>query len=267
MNFDIQFYNSSMDIPFTKEFRNGSLQIFTQPSGWDKPMEDAIVTVSLEDQLLAIFLSDGMGGHAGGARAVECMHESVCKTFHSQALNSKIRELVMDAIELSDESIKNLKVGAGATIVAFEIGNDFARSFHAGDSISYIIGPRGKIKYFSTEHSPRGHAIESGLVHADNVDKYIKEDHEVSNGLGFLPMTLEVSQKIELNNQDLLFLSSDNVPKNYNEKQIIEFITSGEFEKRMEIIKATMLTNFEETKKDDTSIALFKYKGSISNKP
>ena len=259
MSLKIDFYNAAMERPTPFNFKNGNLWLYTNPSEWDKPMEDAIVTVSKNESLVAIFLSDGMGGHAGGDKAVKAMHESVKKVFESKTASNNDRENVLDAIELADKKVKDLKSGAGATIVAFEIGKDFVRSCHAGDSVSYVLGSRGKIKYLSMEHSPRGHALESGLVHEDNVHIYIKDDHEVSNGLGFEPMSLEVSQKIELNNQDLLFLSSDNMPKNFTEEEIVNLISTGDFEKRMELIHEQMTKKIEDIKKDDTSVALFKY--------
>tara|TARA_Y100000780_G_scaffold232594_1_gene268551 strand:- start:220490 stop:221281 length:792 start_codon:yes stop_codon:yes gene_type:complete len=259
MSINIDFHNSAMEKPIPYSFKNGSLWLYTHPSEWDKPMEDAIVTVSRDEELVAIFLSDGMGGHAGGDKAVKAMHESVKKVFESKSASKNDRENVLDAIELADKKVKELKTGAGATIVAFEIGKEFTRSYHAGDSVSYVLGSRGKIKYLSMEHSPRGHALESGLVHEDNVHIYIKDDHEVSNGLGFEPMSLEVSQKIELNNQDLLFLSSDNMPKNFTEEEIVSLISTGEFEKRMDTFHEQMNEKIKDIKKDDTSVALFKY--------
>ncbi|MCO4755064.1 MAG: hypothetical protein KC478_11325 [Bacteriovoracaceae bacterium] len=259
MSLKIDFHNSAMEAPTAFNYKNGTLWLYTHPSHWDKPMEDAIVTVSRDENLVAAFLSDGMGGHVGGDKAVLAMFDSVKAIFDSKSASKNDRENVLDAIELADRKIKDLKTGAGATIVAFEIGAEFVRSYHAGDSVSYVLGSRGKLKYLSMEHSPRGHALESGLVHEDNVHKYIKDDHEVSNGLGFEPMSLEVSQKIELNNQDLLFLSSDNMPKNFTEEEIVDFIATGEFDKRMEIFHQAMQAKIEDVKKDDTSIALFKY--------
>ena len=258
MSLDIQFHNEEMEAPKALNFLNGVLYVYTNPSGWDKPMEDAVITVAKDDTLIAAFVCDGMGGHAGADKAVKAVYESVKTVFSKKTASNNLRENMMDAIELADSNVKELKIGAGSTIAAFEIGESYARSYHAGDSICYFIGPRGKIKYMSMEHSPRGHALESGLVHEKNVDKHI-EDNIVSNGLGFDPMTLEVSQKLELSNQDLLFLSSDNIAKLFSSEQIVEFITSGEFEKRADNIHQELLKRIEETKNDDTSMALFKF--------
>lgn len=258
----VEFYNDAMEAPISQTYSNGTLFLYTYPSGWDKPMEDAVITVSNGENLIAAFVCDGMGGHAGADRAVLAAYESIKQVF-TNAFSGKMpvpstRECMLDAIELANINVKNLKVGAGSTIAAFEIGADYVRSYHAGDSICYFLGPRGKIKYLSLEHSLRGHALESGLVHEKNVDKHI-EDNIVSNGLGFEPMTLEVTQPIELSNQDLLFLSSDNIAKLFSEDQIIEFVVNGEFEKRAENIHQELMKRIEETKKDDTSMALFKF--------
>lgn len=258
MSVEINFYNSEMEKPSSLNYKNGSLYIYTFPSGWDKPMEDGIITVVKDDTLIAAFVCDGMGGHAGADKAVLAAYEGVKTVFTGKKASQSLRENMFDAIELADQNVKDLKMGAGSTIVAFEIGPDYARSYHAGDSVCYFLGPRGKIKYLSVEHSLRGHALESGLVHEKNVDKHI-EDNIVSNGLGFDPMTLEVSQAIELSNQDILFLSSDNIAKLFSENEIIDFIINGEFEKRADNIHQELLKRIEETKKDDTSMALFKF--------
>ncbi len=263
MSFDVQFYNGSMERPQARAFTNGLLYYYTHPSGWDKPMEDGIITVESDGNLVAAFVCDGMGGHAGADKAVLRIYESVKSTFANKKVSANSRENMLDAIELADKNVKDLKLGAGSTIAAFEIGPDFARSYHAGDSICYFIGPRGKIKYLSVDHSPRGHALESGLVHEKNVDKHI-EDNIVSNGLGFDPMTLEMSQSIELGNSDLLFLSSDNIAKLFSEEKIIDFIINGEFDKRADNIHQELMKNIEETKKDDTSMVLFKFGGKVN---
>lgn len=263
MSAEINFYNGEMEKPESFSYKNGTLYLYTFPSGWDKPMEDGVITVVRDGELIAAFVCDGMGGHAGADKAVKAAYEGVKSVFGSKKASPHLRENMLDAIELADKNVKDLKIGAGSTIAAFEIGADYARSYHAGDSVCYFIGPRGKIKYLSLEHSLRGHALESGLVHEQNVDKHI-EDNIVSNGLGFSPMTLEVSQPIELSNQDLLFLSSDNIAKLFSEEQIIDFLVNGEFEKRADNIHQELMKRIEETKKDDTSMAFFKFN---QNKP
>lgn len=264
MSYQTLFFNETMERPQSISYKNGILHYYLLPSEYDKPMEDAIIIVTEGDVLVAAFVCDGMGGHACANKATLSIYESIKKVFSSKKVSTNMRENILDAIELADQSIKDLKVGAGSTIVGFEVGEDFARSYHSGDSVSRILGSRGKIKYFSTEHSPRGHALESGIVKEHDVDKYV-EDNIVSNGLGFSPMTLEVSQKIELNNSDVLFLSSDNIVKNFKEDQIIDFLTSGESDKRAEVIHAEMQKKIEDIKKDDTSMILFKYVSEKSN--
>lgn len=258
MSYDISFFNDSMEKPESINFKNGTLHYYTYPSGWDKPMEDGVILVSKDDYLVAAFVCDGMGGHAGADKAVKLAYDSVKSVFNSKKASPSVRNNMLDAIDLADKKIKDMKVGAGSTIAAFDLEKEQARSYHAGDSICYFVGPRGKIKYISLEHSPRGHALESGLVHEQNVDEHI-EDNIVSNGLGFDPMTLEVSQKIDLINQDLLFLSSDNIAKLFSEEKIIELITNGDFEKRSETIHSLLTQRIEESKKDDTSMVLFKF--------
>ena len=70
-------------------------------------MEDAIVTVSRDENLVAAFLSDGMGGHVGGDKAVLAMFDSVKAIFDSKSASKNDRENVLDAIELADALIRS----------------------------------------------------------------------------------------------------------------------------------------------------------------
>ena len=82
MSFDIQFYNEAMERPESRSFANGVLYYYTHPSGWDKPMEDAIITVENEGNLVAAFVCDGMGGHAGADKAVKRIYVEKYRKHH-----------------------------------------------------------------------------------------------------------------------------------------------------------------------------------------
>ena len=84
MSFDIQFFNEAMEKPESRSFANGVLYYYTHPSGWDKPMEDAIITVENEGNLVAAFVCDGMGGHAGADKAVKRIYESIRTTIENR---------------------------------------------------------------------------------------------------------------------------------------------------------------------------------------
>ena len=246
-----------MGAPLKLNFKSGPLHLFTLSSEYAKPMQDGIFIVSAKQDLVAAFVCDGMGGHAGAEVAIVEIFNAIKETFNDKTPHLPLRELMLSAIELADQKVKALKIGAGSTVVAFGLDQNVLRLYHAGDSIGRVIGARGKVYYSTIEHSPIGHAIESGVLSKKQALNRIDEN-VVSNGLGFDSLSIEVGLGLSPSVGDLVLLSSDNLPKNFTEEEIIQMASSSEFEKRAETIIQN-LSSKKDYRSDDTSFVLFKY--------
>ena len=64
-----------------------------------------------------------------------------------------MRSRILDGFEEANEAVLGLGVGAATTLVAAEIEDTRVRSYHVGDSMSLIVGQRGKLKSQSVPHS------------------------------------------------------------------------------------------------------------------
>ncbi|MCO4795632.1 MAG: protein serine/threonine phosphatase 2C family protein [Bacteriovoracaceae bacterium] len=241
------------------EFKNGLAELFSCKSHYDKPNQDCLGLYAIEGLCKALVVSDGMGGHQGGERA----SRMVCETIKKALSKELDRGRFLDAIEKADQEVKGLKIGAGATFTGVLIEDGYVQFFNCGDSVSYLFGSRGKIKYRTIEHSPLGYGIESGLIpHEQSEEAGLVEDNIVSNGVGFEPMRIELSQKIPLADGDIIALMSDGVSKHFRIEEIASFSTSGNFEERIHSYIKKTEEDSETYLYDDNSLILFKYASS-----
>jgi len=241
------------------EYKNGSADLFSCKSIYEKPNQDCLGVYAVDEQCKALVVSDGMGGHQGGERASKI----VCETILNALSKSLDRGEFLDAIEKADLEVKALKIGAGATFTGVLIEEGQVQFFNCGDSVSYLFGSRGKIKYRTIEHSPLGYGIESGLIpHEQSEEAHLVEDNIVSNGVGFEPMRIEVSQKIPLADGDIIALMSDGVSKHFRIEEIASFSTAGSFEERILSYKKKTEEDPETYLYDDNSLILFRYSAS-----
>lgn len=250
----VSLLQSNSEQLFEKKFENALNQYFSLQSHFKEQNQDGIILIVDEKKIYSAFVVDGMGGHQGGdiatSKVLECCNKYVHKL---DPLDQRL--MLLNIIECSDREIKELKLGAGATITAIEFGADYVRFYNAGDAFGLLIGPRGKLKYKTIEHSPLGFGIEAGIVERD--DEKI-ESHVVSNGLGLEPMRIEMSQKLSIKNNDLICLGSDGILNNFKMDEVIDAIVEGEFEHRMEKLLAQLLKGKEQYLHDDTSLLLFR---------
>ena len=91
-------------------------------------------------------------------------------------------------------------------------------------------------------------AEEAGLV----------EDNIVSNGIGFETVRIELSQRIEVSEGDLIALMSDGVSGHFTTDEIIKLVTTGSFEERVSAYIAQAELDPNKYYSDDNSLILFK---------
>ncbi len=238
-------------------FSNGHAFFYSIKSVFQKPNQDCLGFFQIDEKCQIALVSDGMGGHSSGEKASKLTYECFEKALKKASSKTNFRELILDSIEEADQRIKEMKIGAGATIVAFLIEQDKVQFFNCGDSTGALYGSRGKLKYKTIEHSPIGFGIESGLI---TEDQSLLEDNIVSNGLGFQPMHTEVSQKIELSDGDIVLITSDGFSKFMSFESLSEVVSTGLFESRVESLYQKLMEQKEEKLIDDNTLFLFKYK-------
>lgn len=261
MNIEFHFYfRENFEKINDLEVKNGVAHFFTLKSTKDKPNQDGLGLIKIDNKVKVLFVADGMGGHSGGDRAVE----TICQTFKKCFTEEKIkkadsyRSLIVDCIEKANQNVKDLKIGAGSTLTVAEIGDKYVQFYNCGDSTAFLLGSRGKFKYKTIEHSPVGYGKEAGIIVEGQEEAHGLEDNILSNGIGFEPMRIEISEKVECAPNDLVLLMTDGVHKNFKNDEIIETATEGAYEGRAKKYFEQICHNRETHLDDDNTMILFK---------
>ncbi|MCL2625640.1 MAG: Stp1/IreP family PP2C-type Ser/Thr phosphatase [Cystobacterineae bacterium] len=141
--------------------------------------EDSFV---LDTDLQLFVVADGMGGHAGGARASDLAVKVIDKEmrnlwklsespFQCQATlqDSPFSQYLREAVEqacvaiFSDAQEDPQYAGMGTTVIALLLHQEYALFAHVGDSRAYLI--RGNvIQQISEDHSLVNEQVKAGMI-------------------------------------------------------------------------------------------------------
>ena len=245
-----------------EEFCTGRLTAFSEKApGQSNLNEDSMAFLCLGGDSGVLIIADGMGGQPSGEKAARIIVETFAEILESHKGESDLRGAILEAIEQSNEKIKELQVGAGSTVVALEIQGQNIRPYHVGDSSVIVVGQRGKLKYQSIAHSPVGYALESGIVGEEELHDH-DEKHIVSNIVGSGDMRIEIGSFIKLDRRDTVLLTTDGITDNLTAETIIETIRKGDLdtvrENLADLAKKNMENPEKESHPDDISFILFR---------
>jgi serine/threonine protein phosphatase PrpC len=213
--------------------------------GRDGPNEDAAALVCVGDAATVAVLSDGAGGHPGGAQAAMLAVRAVCDSVAQLGSDAgNLRGAIINGFESADRAIAELGAGAAATLAAVEIQGTSMRAYHAGDSMVLVTGQRGKIKWLNIPHSPVGYAVEAGLL--DRGEALHHEDlHLVSNLLGGQDMRIELGATVRLAPRDTIVVASDGLSDNLHLDEIVELVRKGPLEQAVDRLAGLGRTRME----------------------
>lgn len=238
--------------------------------GRDGPNEDAAALIGLGDGVVVAIVSDGAGGHPGGAEAAGLAVEAVCASVASVGNDlGSLRGAIINGFEDADRAINSLGTGAAATLVVVEVQGGKMRAYHAGDSMVLVTGQRGRIKWQNIPHSPVGYAVEAGLL--DRGDALHHEDlHIVSNLLGVQDMRIELGPQVSLAARDTVVLASDGLSDNLHFEEIVERVRKGPLRRAGEALVALgkkrmeLPTDDAPSKPDDLTFVILRRSRAVS---
>ncbi len=232
----------------------------------DRPNEDALALLPLDDERAVIALADGAGGEPGGAEAAALTLRTLQQSLRqarAQPPAEGLRAAILDAIEAANRQLLNTLPGALTTLEVVEIGAWHVRSYHIGDSGTLLMGGRGRVKYRTISHSPVGYAIEAGLVEAG--EALFHEDlHLVSNLLGTREMHIDIGPRLRLSPRDTLLVASDGLGDNLLPRELTELSRKSPLERVRDRLAALGRRRMLEptagtpSKPDDLSFVLFR---------
>lgn len=214
--------------------------------GRDGPNEDAAGLITIGEEAGVAVVSDGAGGHPGGAEAANLAVRSVCASVAELGNDvENLRGAIINGFELADRAISALGTGAAATLAAVEVQGTKMRSYHAGDSMVLVTGQRGRIKWQTIPHSPVGYAVEAGLLDAGEALHH-EDLHIVSNLLGAKDMRIELGATRSLARRDTVVLASDGLSDNLHLGEIVEQLRKGPLPRAVDELAALGRRRMEE---------------------
>jgi len=191
------------------------------------PNEDSAAILPINADSLVLIVADGVGGLPAAKRASNLAVEIIGKKVAGSGDgDNRLRTPILDGIEAANQALLELGTGSATTVAIAEVGRDYVRSYHVGDSSVWLCGQRGRIKLQTTPHSPIGFAVESGLM--GETEALNHDDlNMISNAIGSNDMSIEISSELPLAARDTLLLASDGLFDNLLEDEIIETIRKG----------------------------------------
>ena len=228
--------------------------------------EDAAAVFPLPQDRAVLVVADGMGGGAQGEVASGIVVHEIAERLRGWAedgSHQELRSTLIEAIDLANQRIMEMGVGAGTTVVIAIVTPTEYSTLHAGDSVAIVAGQKGRLKTQTVAHSPVGYAVESGLLSPDEALLH-PERHVVSNMVGMQQMRIELSAVHRFNPKDTLALASDGLFDNLTVDEIVEGMRAGDLVESaqglVDLANRRMLDPRadEPSKPDDLAMILFR---------
>ena len=143
--------------------------------------EDAAAVIPLGGASGVLVVADGMGGAPAGREAAQRVVNHVVDALREPVSDAeRLRTKILDGIERANEAVRELGMGAGATLVVAEICEGIVRPYHAGDAAVMLVGLEGKLKCLTVPHSPVGFAVAAGFLDEDEAIHH-EQRHLITN--------------------------------------------------------------------------------------
>jgi PPM family protein phosphatase len=193
----------------------------------------------LADDAMGLWLvADGMGGHAGGARASEIARDAIRDRFREGA---SLREAVIDAHHAirTEQAARPEYSDMGTTVVAvIERDGDYEICW-VGDSRAYRFSAQtGELELLTRDHNVAGMLVAAGALSPDEAARH-PQRHVLTDCLG---LTGEHEPRIgslqdRWRTGDWLLLCSDGLTGELDDRQIAQILTnSASLESALEVL-------------------------------
>lgn len=256
--------NTEMQEVETLEFDQAQVAIYCNKKPIpDKTNEDSLGVFMLKSEHLVAVVADGMGGHKGAGKAssiaIETLSEQL-KGFDGSEYD--LRGAIFDAIELAQEKVQALKIGAGTTLTIATLSPVGLRIYNIGDSAAIHMNSQGGTKYRSFEYSVGGFQFVIGRIDEKSVGTE-DDHHQLINYLGSNYMRIEVSSLRPWTEGDMVLLGSDGLFDNIIASELHDVLTSEmDVDERLRMLIEMSQDNmnhgnFRRAKPDDLSAILF----------
>jgi serine/threonine protein phosphatase PrpC len=258
-------FDLDMRRPETRAIAGGSVALCSvRCPGSEGANEDALGVFPRGECGGVLAVADGMGGHLAGARAARMALESLGRSVESAPEGEgSLRGAILDGIEAGHAVVRSFGIGAGTTLAVVELGEDWARAYHVGDSEILMAGQRGAVRFQNVPHSPTGYGVEAGLIDPGEALEH-EDRHLLSNAVGLDGMRIDVGPVVPLRPRDVILLGSDGLYDNLCAEEIVETVRRGPLERAARRLVGAALERMREpeegrpSKPDDLTFLLFR---------
>jgi len=242
---------------------HGSAVVATRARpGGDGRNQDALAVIPVAEDRTVLLVVDGMGGAPSGDRAAERAVAAVLEALRSSD-GTDVTAAILAGIDRANADVQSLNVGAGATLALADVQAATFRTYHVGDAGVYVVGQRGKEKWWTPSHSPVGYAVQAGVLDESDAMEH-RDRHLVSNALGSPDMHIEVGPILPLGRRDTILVASDGVWDNFTLPELAERIRKGPLRKVATTLDAGLRERMAgaqpgvPAKPDDATFALYR---------
>ncbi|SEL11612.1 protein phosphatase [Nitrosovibrio tenuis] len=178
-------------------------------------------------------VSDGMGGHRGGAVAAELATEILGRTLSGIRSISSAAEVVKAAFQEANRVVYGRGHSGdddtremGSTAVVLLIGQSQAVVAHIGDSRAYLFA-RNELRRLTKDHSRVQRMVDAGIL-TDAEAASHPAANLLERAIGVAPdVEVDISSPFKLNAGDLFLLCSDGLHGYVSDSEIAAILNRG----------------------------------------
>ncbi|EDZ97363.1 protein serine/threonine phosphatase [Burkholderia sp. H160] len=161
-------------------------------------------------------VSDGMGGHAGGATAASLTVQVMQGELQGLGSLQRAGAVLEHALQAANAAVyarghmpNPMTAGMGATVVALLAAGERIMLAHVGDSRAYLLDRRGVLRRLTKDHSVVQRMIDAGVLTESEAANH-PDASVLERALGLTPrVSVDVSGWLTLQHGELCMLCSD----------------------------------------------------------
>ena len=171
-------------------------------------------------------VADGMGGHAGGARAAELTVKGLEQNLANAVRNISIEDAIRDAFDKTNKDVYDkahaddpATHGMGSTAVILLALGQIAKVAHVGDSRAYLFR-HGKLRLLTKDHTHVQRLVDAGILTPEQARNH-PDASMLERAIGQFPtVAVDISSDLILNEGDGILLCSDGLSGYADDEEI-----------------------------------------------
>jgi serine/threonine protein phosphatase PrpC len=218
----------------------------------------------------AYIVSDGMGGHKGGALAAQITVDTLQRTLGGAEPQENLAAAVRQAVVAANAEVHRRAYagdpathGMGATALVLLALRSSALVAHVGDSRAYLVRD-GKLRLLTKDHTRVQRMVDAGMLTEEQAHDH-PDAGVLERAIGHQrDVEVEISGPIELEYGDELLLCSDGLSSYVDQEQIERVF--GESNTPAEQVDALIALALASGGHDNVTVQVIRYEGGMNER-